>query len=150
MKHSHLIITANLGTLKAYRILESSVAHRREAELVKDVEYHSAHQKLSEMVSDRAGRFRGSGVASAPNRSFPEDHHLKTEIKEDVIRQIAHDINSIVAHSEDEHIYLALPQVIAKDVNRHLEHQAVSRIAKEHAGDIVKEPIEKIRTIFSV
>jgi hypothetical protein len=150
MKHSHLIITANLGSLKAYRILESSVTHRRGAELVTDKEYASAHQKLSDMVSDRAGRFKGSGVGNSPTHSFPEDHHLVTEIKEDIIRQLAHDINSMVAKSEDEHIYLALPQVITKEVNRHLEHQTISRISVEHAGDIVKEPVEKIRTIFSV
>ncbi|HET9136768.1 MAG TPA: host attachment protein [Candidatus Kapabacteria bacterium] len=150
MKHSNLIIATNLGTMKAFRISESSVAHRRQAELVQNTKYIAAHKKLSELVSDRPGRFRGSGVQTAPNRAFGENHNLKAHLKDNTIKQVTEDINALIEEAEDEHIYLAMPKAISHNINLHLSNRSKDRITQVHIGDIVKDPIEQIRAIFNV
>jgi hypothetical protein len=150
MKHSNLIIATNLGAMKAFRISETSVAHRRHAELIQNTEYSGAHEKLSELVSDRPGRFRGSGVQTAPNRAFGENHNLKAHLKDNSIKQVSNDINALIEEAEDEHVYLAMPKEISHDINSHLSNRSKDRITQVHIGDIVKDPIEQIRAIFNI
>jgi hypothetical protein len=150
MKHSQVIIVANAGSLKAYRITESSVAHRRPAEMIRKIEYEPAHKKLSEMVTDRQGRFRGSGDANSPSRSSGEQHKLFEEMKKKSVRQLAHDIEGIIKHSLAEKIHIALPKLISADVVSKLSKSSKDRIGKNVTADIVKEPVADLRSRFKI
>ena len=150
MKHSHVIITANLGSLRAYRITETSLVHRRPGELIRKIEYEAAHRKLSDVVTDRQGRFAGSGVAGTPSRASGEHHHLLEEMKKKAVKQIAHDIDGIIKHSDAEKYHLALPKLISKDVVSQLSKSSQNKITKTIAADIVKEPVGELRERFKV
>ena len=150
MKHSHIIITANMGSLRAYRISETSVVHRRPGELIRKIEYEAAHKKLSDKVSDRQGRFPGSGEAGTPSRGAGEHHHLFEEMKKKAIKQLAHDIDGIIKHSLAEKIHVALPKIISSDVVAGLSKSSKGRITKTVNADIVKEPVADLRARFKI
>ncbi|MBS1902149.1 MAG: host attachment protein [Bacteroidetes bacterium] len=150
MKKVEVIITANFGALKAYRIEEKSLVHRRGCELIRKTEYERAHKKLSEIVTDRAGRFRGSGVATNKNRSFGEEHHLADDLKQKAVKQIAHDIDGVIKHTPANGYYLAVPKAISKDILDRLSAATRSKITKRVDVDIVKEPVQAIRDRFKV
>jgi hypothetical protein len=150
MKRVEVIITANFGALKAYRIEEKSLQHRRACEVIRKTEYERAHKKLSEVVTDRAGRFRGSGVAGSARRAFGEQHHLADDMKQKAIKQIAHDIDGVIKHTTANDFYLAIPKAISKDILVRLSAGARSKITKRLDIDIVKEPVQAIRDRFKV
>lgn len=150
MKHSQIIIVANTGSLRAYRITESSVIHRRPAEMIRKIEYEPAHKKLSEVVTDRQGRFPGSGIAGNPSRGAGEHHHLFEEMKKKAVKQLSHDIDGIIKLSVAEKIHVALPKMISSDVVAGLSKSSKGRISKTVNADIVKEPVADLRARFKI
>jgi hypothetical protein len=150
MKKIEVIITANFGALKAYRIEEKSLQHRRACEVIRKTEYERAHKKLSEVLTDRAGRFSGSGIAGNKSRAFGEAHHLADDIKQKAIKQIAHDIDGVIKHTVANDYFLAVPKAISKEILERLSASARGKITKRLDIDIVKEPVQSIRDRFKV
>lgn len=150
MKNTHVIIVADSGTLKAYRIAETSTLHRRKAELVKQIRYEAAHRKLSDTLTDRAGRFRGSGDARSASKSFGEAHNLKSELKKKIVEHLAHDIEGVISHTPAEFYYISLPKPIHNIVLDEMKASLRKKITKDLAADLIKEPVDKIRARFKV
>ncbi len=150
MKNTHVIIVADSGTLKAYRIAETSTLHRRKAELVKQIRYEAAHRKLSDTLSDRAGRFRGSGDARTNSKSSGEAHNLKSELKKKIVEHLAHDIEGVISHTPAEFYYISLPKPIHNIVLDEMKASLRKKITKDLAADLIKEPVDKIRARFKV
>ncbi len=60
-----LLIVADLGLLRAYRETKNMVDRQPHLELIEELKLENAHQKLSDQVTDQAGRFpRGGGAAN--------------------------------------------------------------------------------------
>lgn len=150
MKNTHIIIVADSGSLKAYRISETSTVHKRKAEVIKQVRYEAAHKKLSDTLSDRAGRFRGSGDARSNAKSSGEAHNLKTELKKKVVKHLAHDIEGVIGNSPAEFYYVSMPKTIHNAVLDELRTSTRKRITKDISADLIKEPLDKVRIRFKV
>jgi hypothetical protein len=78
---SNLVIAADLGLLRAYRVVQGVTDRRPHLELVEELKPENAHQKLSDQVTDEAGRFpKGGGTGHVQgDLSVGERHNLELE-----------------------------------------------------------------------
>jgi len=147
---SYVIIVADTGTLKAYFTRETSLQHRRKADLIKKVTYTKAHTKMSEQLSESKGTFRGSGDARSPRRGSGEAHHLKTEMLKTSLRGLAHDIEGVISHTPADEYYLSLPKAIHNSVTDELTKITRAKVTKVLALDLTKDTLDDIRKKFKV
>jgi hypothetical protein len=65
--NTKLIIVADLGLLRAYREVQGPTDRQPHLELIEELKLERAHEKLSDQVTDQAGRFpRGGGAGNIP------------------------------------------------------------------------------------
>jgi DNA replicative helicase MCM subunit Mcm2 (Cdc46/Mcm family) len=150
MKDTHIIMVGDAGTLKAYRITETSTTNRKKVETLKKITYSAAHTKLSDQVSDRAGRFRGSGSIKGNSRAFGEDNHLFEEMQRKSIAHLANDIEAIMKYGDAQYFYLSLPKKIHNKVLDAMSKGSRTKITRESAADLTKATVADLRARFKV
>ena len=94
-----LVIVTDLGLLRAYRVIQGRTDHHPHLELVDELRPHVAHQKISDQLSDQAGRFaKGSGASIVPgDLSSGEPHDLDLEQPRRLIKLLAGKIHDLLA-----------------------------------------------------
>ena len=94
-----LVIVTDLGLLRAYRVVQGRTDHQPHLELVDELRPDVAHQKISDQLSDQAGRFaKGSGASGVPgDLSSGEHHDLELEQHRRLIKLLAGKINDLLA-----------------------------------------------------
>ena len=156
MKIGNIVILANLGELKVYeaipRDLEAEAGLKPEnikLDLIHDKNYIASHQKLHEVLSDQAGRFKGGsqGRGTFSRGSIGEKHTIENEIEEDVLREIAEDISKVVME-KDASVYLAMPEMISRRVMERILPQAKENIVKTVEKDFMKTDKTELATLF--
>jgi hypothetical protein len=150
MMSTTLIIVADSGLLKAYRISQKSLAHKRKAELVKSVYYEQAHRKLGEIVSDQAGRFRGGGKITNAGATTGEEHNLLQDLQKKVIKHLTADIESVVKLYAADAYHLALSVKLYKPVLEAMRKDFRAKFKKTVNADLTKETVAKLRERFKV
>lgn len=145
-----LIIVADSGLLKAYRISQKSLTHKRKAELVKSIVYEQAHKRLGEIVSDQAGRFRGSGQVAYKGGATGEEHNLVQDLQKKVIKHLATDIESVVKLYAADAYHIALSVKLYKPVLAALKKDLRTKFKKTVNADLTKETVAKLRERFKV
>ena len=156
MKVGNIVILANLGELKVYeampRDLEAEAGLKPgnvKLDLIDEKIYGESHQKLHEILSDQAGRFKGGsqGRGTFSRGSIGEKHTIEQEIEEDVLRELAKDISDIITE-KNVPAYLAIPEVISKRVLERISPQAKEKIVKTVEKDIMKVDKTELLEIF--
>lgn len=97
--NTKMIITTDLGLLRAYRVVQGRMDHQPHLELVEELRPETAHQKVSDQLSDQAGRFaKGSGAGGmSGDLSSGEQHDLGLEQDRRLIKLLAGKINDLLA-----------------------------------------------------
>lgn len=140
-----LIIVADLGLLRAYSQTQNQIDRQPHLERIAELKLAAAHEKLSEQVSDQAGRFpRGSGADSiSGDLSAGEQLHQTTEQKHRLIQQLAERINSLLADAEVGDCLFAASAPIHKQLLDALAPKARKKIQQVLASDLAKtDPTE--------
>lgn len=93
-----LVIVAALGLLRAYRKIQGQSDRQPHLELVDELRPEAAHQKVSDLQSDQAGRFaKGSGAGRVSgDLSSGEQHDLELEQHRRLIKLLAGKINDLL------------------------------------------------------
>jgi hypothetical protein len=156
-----LIIVADLGELKAYKVEEevvinpkdnAQVSHKHNKgtlidalrpKLVTAVDFVEAHRKISEEVTDKEGNYKGHfGSASG------EPHNLKEEIEQRLLREIAGTIMRIVRQEDPKVWHLAFPAEHKKALLDRIDPDVSTRMGTMVAEDLVKLKPEKLLERF--
>lgn len=150
----HIIVVADLGQLKAYRISNVTGVDRHESmqvshaqkrgtvkestvlELILDIDYVAAHGRISEQMSDKNGRM-GSSTG--------ESHNAKVEKESSGLKQISDDIASIIKKESPAQWHLAFPKATNNKLNDKLDPQIKKTLKKNIAADLTK--IDKNRLL---
>jgi hypothetical protein len=133
------VVVADRGNLRAY-ILDNS--HRTSAlRLVQEVDFHEAHQRLGEMVTDKAGAFpkggpKGGGAAGrAVASSAAERLTLVNELESQNIRHVARTITNLLNEHRPESWGMAAPEgifnAILEEVDRPLHKNLTCRVRRD-------------------
>lgn len=140
-----LIIVADLGLLRAYRVVQGQADRQPHLELVDDLRPEAAHQRLGDQLSDQPGRFskgRGPGDVSG-DLSAGEQHDLVLEQRRRLIKLLAARIDALLAHDSVETCSLAVSGPIHLQLLDQLAAHARSKITTTIARDLTKtDPTE--------
>ncbi|MCW8894406.1 MAG: host attachment protein [Sulfurimonas sp.] len=155
--NGHIIVVGDLGQLKAYRISNIKRVDRHEsmqvshaqhrgtekestvAELIFDIDYIAAHSRISEQMSDKAGRL---------GNSSGESHNAEIEKKNSILKQISNDIASIIKKESPPQWHLAFPKADNNKLNEKLDSQIKKILKKNIPADLTKIDKSKLLSHF--
>lgn len=140
-----LIVVADLGRVKAYRVTRDEMSPNPRLQLVDDVELTDAHGKVLDKVTDKAGRFPGNGTGPG-GMSIGEPHNFHLENERRLLRQVAERINDLVKGVRIW--YLAAVKEINPRLVESLSPQARATMAKNLPADLIKIPKDEILERF--
>lgn len=140
-----IIIVADLGELKAFKVEEHEGTVRNEMkishslELINNEAFINGRKKLGQVVSDSSGNFKGGTL---------EDHNAKTDRENRTIKDIAHDIDMIVKEIQPKQVFLAFPKEHNHELTDKLSQETKAVLVKNVASDLVKTNKEKLLSHF--
>jgi hypothetical protein len=140
-----LIVVADLGRVKAYRVTRDDMSPTQRLELVDDVELTDAHGRLVDKLTDKAGRFPGNSTGPG-GMSIGENHNLQVETEKRLLKQVAERISNL---AKNERVwYLAAVKEINPRVVESLDPTVRATMAKNVSADLIKIPKENILSHF--
>ncbi len=141
MEHADkLIIVADMGELKSYKVSHIAATGRYHVEPVSDIDYIQGRKKSGDALSDDQGNFQ---------HSSGENHTMEHQIEQQLVRKIADDISSMLASSPSGSCYLAFPTRHHAELMAALSGPAQKAVAKSLASDLVKCPADELLRHFS-
>jgi hypothetical protein len=152
MTPSSLVIVTDRGSLKAYKVNETPT-RGPSLQLVQAFNITDAHGKLSDKLSDLAGRFpvtEGAGAHRGP-ASIAERTQLVTEMDRRIHKELADQITKIVSSNGKEGWAFAAPAEIHSAIVDLLPAAVRERIVEHVKSDLVKiEPAKLISRFRSL
>jgi hypothetical protein len=136
----NLVIVTDLGLLRAYRVAQSCMDRQPHLELIEELRPEAAHQKISDQMSDQAGRFaKGGGPGSVPgDLSAGEQHDCKLEQRRRLIRLLADKMNTLLSDESVGRCSLAASAPIHLQLLDALSGPSRAKIATLLALDLTK------------
>ena len=148
MTPTSLIIVADRGSLKAYRVDETPT-RGPSLRLIQAFDLTDAHGKLIDKVTDLAGRFPVSdGAGGRHANSIAERTQLETETDRRIHKQLADQIVKIIDRSGKEGWSFAAPAEIHGAIVDLLPRAARDRIVEHVKSDLVKIEPAKLPSHF--
>ena len=135
-----LVVVADLGCFKAYRLENHQPNQSPRLELVEEFTNADAHGKLVDKVTDLAGRFpRKTGAAHTTGAmSDGERHNIELESRKRLVRQHAQRLNTLARTTDFDRCLLAASREINHQLLDELEPQVRAKIAINLAADLTK------------
>ena len=145
-----LLIVLDLGCLKAWHAEYDDLSTNPRLQLIQDVNLISAHGRLSDKLTDGAGRFPGA-VRSIPGlRASGERHNIQLEFDRRNIKQLAAWVEELVAREQpDVPIYFAAEREIHRQVLDRLSPATRARLDKVVPEDLTKINGQKLLRHFA-
>ncbi len=149
--NTKLIITADRGLLRAYREVRGFADRQAHLELIDELKPEAAHEKLSDQMSDQAGRFpRGSGAANiAGDLSAGERLPIETEQSRRLIELLGGRINTLLEDDGVGHCSLAASAPIHKQLIEALSPKARGKIGQVLASNLAKTDASELPGYFA-
>ena len=148
MTPTSLVIVADRGSLKAYRVDETPT-RGPSLKLVQAFDITDAHGRLIDRLTDQAGRFpvtEGAGAHRGP-ASIAESK-LQTETDRRINKELADQIVKIINGSNGEGWSFAAPSEIHSAIVDLLPGQIRDRIVEHVKSDLVKVEPAKLPNHF--
>jgi hypothetical protein len=151
MTPTSLVIVADRGSLKAYRV-EETPTRGPSLQLVQALNFTDAHGRLIDKVTDMAGRFPVSdGMFGRHVNSAGERATIETEIDRRIYKELADQIVKIVSDNKKDGWSFAAPPEIHGAVVDLLPRAVRDRIVEHVKSDLVKvEPAKLISRFRSL
>lgn len=148
MTPSSLVIVADRGSLKAYQVGETPT-RGPSLKLIQAIDLADAHGKLTDKLTDAAGRFAVTENAGSPRGGASiGERKLETEIDRRIYKQLAEQIAKIVQHDGVEGwSFAAAPEIHGAVVDL-LPAAVRDRIVEHVKSDLVKVEPAKLSSHF--
>jgi len=147
MTPASLIIVADRGSLKAYRVDETP-SRGPSLRLIHAFDLTDAHGRMADKLTDQAGRFPVSDGAAHHMGSIGERTGLETENDRRIHKQIAEHIGRIVKGEGMEGWSFAAPASIHSAVVDALPADVRDRVVEYVKSDLVKIEPAKLAAHF--
>jgi len=133
-----IIIAADLGHFKAYRITKDPMEESPRVTLIEGYDSIEGHGKLGDKLSDSAGRFRKMGIKDEAAKGAGERHNIELETEKKIIRMIARDIDDLIVSEKCEKWHLAATEKINGHIVEKLTPEVKIKLDKNIAADLTK------------
>ncbi len=140
-----LLIVADLGRLKAYRLQEGRQFSHPRLELLDDSETGVTHH-LSQDLTDQAGQFRKNPGASegASALSDGEQHNIDLERRRRAVKVLAQRLNLLLEREQADVCYLAADSRINQPILDELPRPSRAKIQKNVTANLTKLSQEEL------
>ena len=132
-----LVIVTDLASLKAYKLSRPDPESSLRLELVDHLELNGAHEKLTDKVSDLAGRF-GKGGGPASGAAVGERHNIELEQRKRLVKQLTGKLNQLLRADEVEGCFFAASKEINNQILEGLDARLRAKIETSIAADLTK------------
>jgi hypothetical protein len=147
MTPTSLIIVADRGSLKAYRV-EETPNRGASLQLVQAFEITDAHGRYDTKLTDQAGRFPVSDGNGRHANSIAERTALETENDRRICKQLAEHIAEVVKREAVEGWSFAAPASIHATIAEMLPAPIRNRLVEHVKSDLVKIEPAKLASHF--
>ncbi|MBE0425805.1 MAG: host attachment protein [Nitrospirae bacterium] len=144
-----IIIIADLGHFKAYRVLKDPLKLESDKlELIRDYVSIETHYKSKDKFRDKPGIYKLGGGKGWVSSGFGESQaELETEKK--LIKQIAESIDAVVREEDCEKWYFAAGGRINGKIIESLDPVVIAKLEKNIKSNLTKLAKSKILLRFS-
>jgi len=142
-----LVVVTDLGSFKAYKLEANGLHSLPRLELIEEFNFIEAHAKLSDRLSDFAGRTPGLGNWAAPSG---ERHNIALERKRRLVKQVAHALTELLGQNGSEACYFAAAKEINHQILAELPRQVRAKIEKNVPCDLTKVEKTEILRHFDI
>jgi len=145
---STLVIAANLGHLKAFRVAETPTRGRK-LELIDDMRFPEAHGRFADKVTDMAGRFpvsEGAGPGTGMSRGEALSAELETQRR--LVKLVAGRMATILNDERPEYWHFAATPEIHEAILSELPTELRERVVRHVQADLTKTPPAEVMAYF--
>ena len=135
---SKLIIVADLGCLKAYKLEHDGLSTSPKLELIETLNNGDGRGRLSEKVTEQGGRVRGGARGAKGVQSSGERHNMQTESDKRIVKHLAGRIERLAKLQLTWPIYFAADKEIHRPILDRLDPAVRARITKMVPEDLTK------------
>jgi len=152
---SKLVIVTDLGHLRAYQQTPGAADRQPSLQLIDELNPPTAAEKLSDQVSDQAGRFPRGGGGGAGAGAIAGDlsagEALTREAEQDhrVIQKLAEKIDTLLADDAVTSCLLAVSAPIHKQLCGALRPKSHEKITQVLASNLAKTPPTELLAHFA-
>jgi hypothetical protein len=146
MTSSSLVVVADRGGLKAYKVNETPT-RGPSLQLVQAFNITDAHGKLIDKLTDQAGRFAVSDGSGVHQASIAESK-LETETDRRIYKQLADQIAKLVKSDGVEGWSFAAASEMHKAIVDLLPNEVRDRIVEHVKSDLVRTEVAELRQHF--
>ncbi len=144
-----LVVVADLGHLKAYKVEYDEISTNPKFELIANVNTDEADGRLSDKLTDEAGRFHGGQRGQSEIRANGERHNIELEFERRAICHLAKTVNRVVSKdTEGQPVYFAAIKEINHQILEKLDPAVRARIEKVVPEDLTKVNGSKLLSHF--
>jgi hypothetical protein len=148
MTPSSLVIVTDRGGLKAYKVNETPT-RGPSLQLVQAFNITDAHGKLSDKLTDLAGRFPVTeGAGAHRGASSSAERKLETETDRRIYKELADQITKIVGPNGKDGWSFAAPSEIHPAIVDLLPAPVRNRIVEHVKSDLLKVEVAKLPSHF--
>jgi hypothetical protein len=143
MTPTSLVVVADRGSLKAYRV-DDTPTRGPSLHLVQAFNTTDAHGKLTDKLTDFAGRYAADGVGAHPGASIAETK-LENETERRIYKELADQISKIVkidgfkgwSFAAASDIHGAIVDLLPRDVRDRIVEHVKSDLVKIESAKLV-------------
>jgi hypothetical protein len=135
-----LLILADLGHLKAYRLLYSAPGLKPKLELIKTFSTLQASGRLTDKLTDSPETYRGDAGRNQSVRSSGERHNIELELQKRAVKELAHQISDIIRNEPDIECLFAASKDTNSQILDHLPPNVRQRIVANWPDDLTNLP----------
>ncbi len=146
---SRLVVVADLGRFKAYRLEESRRFRHPRLHLVEDWDTNIT-QHLRQEVTDQAGQFRKGPTGSQGTSAVSdgEQHNLDLERRRRALKLLARHVSEVLKREQVDGCYRAADKRINQHLSDEMQPEARSKIQKNVPADLSKLSPEEVLKQF--
>lgn len=147
--NNKLVVVTDLGLFKAYKLEANSVHSTPRLELIEEFNLVEAHGKITDKVTDFAGRYHAPGMGKWAT-PWGERHNLQLEQKRRLVKQVAQALTDLLRREGAEGCYLAAGKEINHQILAELPREMRARIEKIVPCDLTKAEKSDLLRHFGV
>jgi hypothetical protein len=147
-----VIVVTDLGTFKAYRLLDDPLNSTPRLELIESFENEESRSKLSDRLTDEAGRFsRGTpGSVLNGNMANGERHNIALEQDRRSTRSIVERMAALVRAEDADGVYFAAAKEMNEQFLQEMPDDIRQKIEKNIPFNLTKVPKSELIEHFEI
>jgi len=145
-----LILLADRGSLKAYRMDDSRLGGRPHIEEIEEIDVLSGHRRLGQITSDQLGRHSDHRGGLAKHQSSTgEAHGLEREEERRAIAEIQKHIRRLLQEQPGVSWRFAAEESVNRRILEGINNSEKDRLLQNLGVDLVNQPKEEVRKRFT-